>query len=120
MSINKTLYNRLSAQIEELSNLGFEKEASHFAPKVYGLSTRDDSSEPKFTPQDLELAIQADLLSALIKVADFYGASHIALDEVLPYLEEDAGFIIDKYKKIQKIALISSPMEEKLPGEDGG
>jgi hypothetical protein len=117
MSINKKLYDRLSAQIEELPNLGFEKEAGHFAPKIYSLSTREDHAMTTVDPEDLELSVQADLLSSLIKVADFYGVSHLALEEYLPHLEEDANIFIKKYKNLQKITSAYSPFEEKLPGE---
>lgn len=117
MSINKDLYNRLSAQVEELSNLGFEKEASYFAPKIYSNIIREQDDDLKVAPDNLELSVQAELLSCLIKVADFYGVSHIPLEDFLPHLEEDANSFISKYKKLQNITASHSPFEDKLPGE---
>lgn len=117
MSINKKLYNRLSAQIEELDHLGFKKEAGHFNAKLANISIRDDDSGYKVNPDELELAVQADLFSSLIKVADFHGISHIAMDDVIPLLESQAKELILAYKKAQNITDVVSSFEDPVPGE---
>lgn len=117
MSINKKLYNRLSAQIEELDHLGFKKEAGYFNSKLASISIRDDDSGYKVNPDDLELSVQADLFSSLIKVADFHGVSHVAMDDVIPLLERQAKELIAAYKAAQNITDVISSFEEPVPGE---
>jgi hypothetical protein len=117
MSINKKLYNRLSAQIEELDHLGFKKEAGFLNSKLASVSIRDDDSGYKVDSDELELSVQADLFNSLIKVADFHGVSHIAIDDVLPLLEKQAKELISSYQEIQHITEAVSSFEEPVPGE---